>query len=266
MFPLDLARLAALFRPSDASGAWGDWGGAEPGAARERKEAEEAIASFEVVNLEDRAAVVRYGRNGKNKRTRYAPADLSKRRVVIALHQPGVERTEARWRQTAHRVTAQRFIGPTGVRYMLHPLTTQLIATNRFNRSPWHCINFEVAGNFEGVDGSGRWWNPERMGKGRASEAQLAATRAEIRSVIDEVRMLGGEVEAIVPHIIAGRNSAGRPNRQICPGSRVWSEAGEWAGAELGLKVPAAGFRLGGLPVPESWHGPHWGRCTSFLG
>jgi len=267
------ARLAALLHPTDVSRMW------EPGEAEspddlaaceaERCATEEVIADFEVVDLEGRAAKARYrgknGKPGKLKRTRYPRVSLAKRRVVVSLHQPGVERTEARWRQTADRVTSHRFIGPTGVRYRQHPLETRLVATNRLDRAPWHAIAIEVAGNFERLDGTGTWWNPDRFGRGRATDAQIEATRVEIASLCEEVSELGGEVEAIVPHIIAGRDRNGRPNRQACCGSRVWSEAGEWAGAVLGLSVPAPGFALGGLPVPDAWHGPYWGRCDRFL-
>lgn len=247
------AIAAALMNPDEASRAWGGFDQTDP---REEKDAP-GIASFEIVDVEHRAASATYG-NGKNKRRRYPLVDLSNRRVLIGLHQVGVERSESRWRQTMHRVTAHRGIGPTGVRYRIHPLTTRLVATNRLDRDPWACIAVEFAGNFEGLDGSGRWYKPERFGHGRASDAQLSAGRAEVRSITREVQLVGGRVEGIVPHIIAGRDRYGRPNRQICPGSRVWSEVGEWAGAELGLAVPGPGFEVGGLEIPAGWHGPHW--------
>jgi len=260
MFPLDMARLAALLRPRDASAPWA------PLAEVDRRDEPDAqgAATFGVLDLEARAANVSYG-NGKNKRRRYPRVDLRSRRVLIALHQTGVERSEGRWRKSAHRVTCHRGIGPTGLRYHVHPLKVRLVATNRFDRAPFHCIAIEVFGNFEGLDGSGRWYKPERFGYGRASDAQLAATQVEVRNICSEVTMLGGRVEGIVPHIVAGRDRLGRPNRQICPGSRVWSNVGEWAGAELGLAVPGPGYTAGGLEIPAGWHGQHWEDCENFL-
>ncbi len=272
----NLAAIAAMLHPGDVSGDWQpdaahDWC-TEDGddlrdgvCARERLAADRDLPTFEVVDLEAKAASARYGPDGPVKRTRHAPVDLSGRRVVVGLHQAGVERTEARWRQSAHRVTCHRAVGPTGVRYRVHPLATRLTATNRFDRRPWHCIAIEMLGNFERIDGTGSWYKPDRFGYGRASEAQLEAAFFEVKALCDEVAELGGVVEGIVPHIIAGRDRRGRPNRQACPGSRQWAEVGERAGAELGLAVPADGFALGGEPVPSAWHGRYWGRCGRFL-
>ncbi len=255
------AIAAAFLAPSEASAAWD---GFEPADPREELDPPPLVDTFEVVDVEARAANVSY-RNGRNKRGRYPLVDLSNRRVLIGLHQVGVVRSEARWRQTMHKVTAHRGIGPTAVRYRIHPLRVRLVATNRLDRDPWACIAIEFAGNFEGIDGSGRFYKPERFGASRASEAQVNAGRVEVGCIVEEVEQLGGRVEGIVPHIIAGRDKYGRPNRHICPGSRVWSEVGEWAGAQFGLAVPGPGFRLGGLEIPAGWHGPHWEAARENL-
>ncbi len=224
------------------------------------------IVRYPVVDLQDAAARVQY-RNGKVKRTRYRPNDLAKLKVVISLHQAGVERPESRWQQSAHRVTCHRAIGPTGVRYKVHPLETRLVSTNRFDRSPYACIAIEFLGNFEGTDGSGRWYQPERFGAGRATDAQIEAGFIEVGEICEDVRSCGAEamVVAIGPHIVAGRDKRGQPNRQFCCGSRQWSLVGERAGAELDLAVPGPDFSLGGLPIPDSWHGPYWPQCKRFL-
>ncbi len=270
----NLAALASMLHPGDVSGDWRPE--AFPGWCREdaenlvacqneREDADRVLADFEVVDLEHRAAAATYGPDGPNKRTRYRRVRLSSRRVVISLHQTGVDRTEGRWRKSAHRVTCHRFVGPTGARYRVHPLSTRLVATNRFDRAPWHCIAIELGGNFERIGGTGTWYKPDRFGFGRATDAQLDAAFVEVQHICQEVADLGGVVEGIVPHVIAGRDRRGRPNRQACPGSRQWAEVGERAGAELGLAVPAPGFALGGEPVPEEWHGPYWPLCDRFL-
>lgn len=230
---------------------------------------------YPVVDLEARAATARYrgprdpktGKRlpGKLKRTRYPRVDLKTRRVVIGLHQAGVERSEARWLQSAGAVTCHRAIGPAGNRYRVHPLDRRLICTNRVDRAPWHCIGIETLGNFKGTP-DGRWYKPEIFGRGQLGAAQLTALQQEIVAIIDEVaRDYGAEVMGILPHRTTGQDSRGRPNRQICCGYEVWSGAGEWAGAELGLRVPSSTWKAGGLTIPEQWHGEYWPRCARFL-
>lgn len=219
---------------------------------------------YPVIDVEERAANVCY-RNGKVKRTRWKPVDLSKRIVVIGLHQAGVERSEGRWGKTAHKVTCHRAIGPAGNRYKVHPLDRRLVCTNRVDRAPYHCIGIEVLGNFEGDAGQGNWYKPDRFGYGQLGAAQLEALRQEIESIVREVEAMGGVVVGILPHRTVGRNKRGKPNRPICCGSAIWSGAGEWAGAELGLAVPGKDWALGGLPVKDSWHGEFHERCDRLL-
>jgi hypothetical protein len=231
--------------------------------------------TYPVVDLEARAAGARYrgkldkrtGKRlpGKLKRGYYAPVtDFRKRRIVIGLHQAGVVRSEARWMQTAGGVTCHRAIGPTGVRYRVHPLCFPLVATNRFNRDPWHCLAIEVLNNLKGSP-KGDWYKPDTFGRGTLGLAQATALQQEIVALCEETEALGGEVVGIVPHRIAGVASNGKPNRQICCGYEVWQAGGEWAGAKLGLAVPREGWHVGGLPIPSSWHGPLYPECARTL-
>lgn len=215
---------------------------------------------FPVVDLEQRARLATY-RDGRPKRTAYAPVKLARRKVVIVLHQTGVERPESsqRW----HLVTAHRAIGPTGRRYRLHPITTRLVAANRVDRSPYHALSIEVGGNFERDDGTGTWYMPAQLGRGRASDAQLAATVAECHALAAEVEAAGAKVVAILPHRITGRGRGGKPNRHGCCGSRVWSGAGEIWAATTGTPTPAPGFALGGVPVPDLWRGQYSDRSLA---
>lgn len=224
----------------------------------------EAPAVYPVVDLEDAASAVKY-RNGKVKRTRYPVVNLARRKVVIALHQAGVERSEGRWEKSAHRVTCHRAIGPAGNRYRVHPLNRRLVATNRADRDPWHAICIEVLANLKGTP-NGRHYKPETFGEGYLGEAQAVALQQEIEGIIDEVAEdYDAEVVGVLPHRLTGRNSNGRPNRQICCGFEIWRAGGEWAGAELGLRVPSDTFVLGGLPIEPKWHGPLRSKCVRFL-
>lgn len=232
----------------------------------ERLIADATPTALAPIDLQAKAAKATYSSGsikGKAKRTLYAPVDLSKRRVVIGLHQMGVELPSSWpswWKVTGHLV-----IRTDGTPLILHPVRTRLVATNRVDRAPWHCIAIEFAVNAEGVDGSGRWYAPERNGRGRISESQIAGGRWACGWIYDEVRKAGGQVMGILPHITTGRDSRGRPNRQICPGSRIWSNVGEWAAVEYGLAIPGPTWKAGGLPLPPAWRGVYYDRADDRL-
>lgn len=259
---------SALGRHPDASPDDTDRETCDPGDAglcqidRTRGDCGEALGPLPVVDLEQVCATVRYERGslkGKVKRTLYPRVRLAARRVVVMVHQSGVERPEyAQDGKSPHprrkHMTGHRAIGPQGVRYRLHPLDVRLVAGNRMDRDPWHALHIELVGNFEGVDGSRRWAFGATNGRGRASDAQLHALQAEIASLVDEVPRVaaGARVVAVVPHRITGRDKHGKPNREIDPGSRGW-RAAEQVAAALRLETPAPGFALGGLPIPDEW-------------
>lgn len=262
LHPILAAMYRAILEPrTDTCDEWDDCDDeAESGAEPPIRDAAPVYAPPVVVDMTERARDVAYERGrsikGKAKRTLYPRADLSRREVVIVLHQTGVERAEtsSRW----HHVTAHYVVTPGGRVLRLHPIDVRLVAANRLDRAPYHAISIEFAGNFEGVDGSGRWFAGDRMGRGRASEAQVAAGRWLCRRICRDVAAKGSSVAAIAPHRISGRDSAGRPNRQLCPGSRVWSEVAERVCAADGVPVPAPGVTVGGAPIPDEWHGDRW--------
>jgi len=239
---------------------------AERGACVEPRGLLSEMVRYPVVEFFEKAANnARYrssvpGRLGRLKVSRYPPVDLARRKIILTIHQAGVERSESRWGQTAWRVSAQRCIGPTGTRYRNFRLNVRLITANRMDRSPYHGIGFEVLGNFEGVAGSGNWYEPERFGYGVLGEVQANALYVELHAVIAELRSIGLEVYMIAPHIIAGVSRSGRPNRQLCCGSAVWAVA-ERVAAETQIPIPGPKMKFGGLPLPEDWHSEFHGRC-----
>lgn len=213
------------------------------------------LHKYELVDLQKDAARsdVVY-KNGKHKRSRYRPEKkIDKMTIVAVIHQMGVVRRESstRWRF----VTANEVISAMGTAFKLHPLGVRLTASNRFNRSPYLVYNFELAGNFEGVDGEGNWWAPDRFGRSRPTNAQLKTLDRRIRALKMEAEMLGADLHLVAPHRVAGftfRGGRKVPNRPLCPGSRANSAAERFA-TELGVAVPSDTYSLGGLTIPKSW-------------
>lgn len=211
-----------------------------------------------VVDVTERAATARY-RNGKIKRTRFRRVNLRKRKVLIGLHQAGAKRGEKTTAKKAHKYTCHWLIGPTGVRYRVHPLDVRLVAANRMDRSPYHTINIEVGGNFAGTAGNDNtFWRPDIMGRSYLLPPQLQGIRDCLMDICDEVETEYSAVGVVgvFPHRVAGRDGDGRPNRPLCCGSEIWSEAGEWIAWRRRLQVPAPGADFGGTAIPEKWHGP----------
>lgn len=217
-----------------------------------------------VVDIEAEAARVRYPdkrnkagkviRRGKIKRRARARSSAAQTRWLV-VHQMGVERsaTSKRWKY----VTAHRVIRTDAARMMVHPLDVRLYAANAADRAPYNAANIEVAGNFEGEDGSGNWFKPQIFGSGRASLEQLVAVAMEIDHVRTEVQAAGGGLEVVSPHRPFGRNSRGEPNRPLCCGSRLW-QASEHAALRLRLRTPEPDWSHGGTPIPGRWRAALW--------
>ena len=173
---------------------------------------------------------------------------------TATVHQTGVERkiTSKRY----HLVSAHYVIRSDGAILHLFDHNVRLASSNALDRAPHHAINIEVAGNFEGVDGSGRWYKPETFGRGRATPEQLRA----LCWLLDKLRREEPQLARVVPHRISGRTKRrGKwvPNRQICPGSRLW-QCAEAHALRVGLRVPEEGETVGGLPIGLDWRSKAW--------
>ncbi len=232
----------------------------------------EPVEPIRWVDIRKQAGVERYrnGRyrfSGRIKRTYYKPRPESSCRTVV-VHQMAVtrKRTSSRW----DKVSAHYVIAPDGDILQLFDHTVRLISSNSLDRAPHHAINIEVAGNFEGHDGTGDWWKPDTFGRGRATDRQLLALAECLDHISDSVAAAGkrdntgGRIELVAPHRVSGRNSKGRPNRPICPGSRVWKAAETWA-VEEGIRVPGPGEKYGGLPIGDDWRSDAWRRHIASM-
>lgn len=266
-----LELLVAAARLTDASGdfdglASHDDAVCDVSACLEERASAPLVEVPTIVDVTDRAARAVYSSGsvkGKAKRTLYPRNVLAKRRVIVALHQMGVE-VPTSW-PSWWKVTCHYAVRPDGSIARVHPIDVRLISTNRADRSPFACVAIEFAGNFEGVDGTGNWAWPDRNGHGRAGEAQLRSGLWLLAHIKAEVEAAGGILEGVIPHRTTGRDEHGKPNRQICPGSRVWSGVGERGAADLGLAIPGPTWKAGGLTIPDVWHGPDFQRVTRYL-
>jgi hypothetical protein len=257
ILPSLMATLRHILHPADACDDWRDDEDTDDVAAFACI-AGPPTKSPSIEDLRRECSDVTYSRGaskGKRKRDLYRRADLAMRETVICLHQTGVNRADASSRHKL--ITAHFVVTPLGRILWLYDLDVRLIAANRLDREPYHAISIEFVGNFEGVDGDGRWFAGDKFGRGRPTDAQLASGRWLVRHLLREVARKGSSVAAIVPHRIAGRDSHGRPNRQLCPGSRIWQGVGEAVAATDGVRVPAPDAAVGGAPIPDSWRGPH---------
>lgn len=207
-----------------------------------------------VVDWRHKAAKAVYRETGKNKRDMFPRANLRLRTVYVALHQMGVEVPpgwSGYWKTTAHYVMRK-----DGVAVWNHDHNVQLLSTNRINRAPYHAIAIEFAGNLERQELHEDWWQPEANGRGYLTLEQERGGVELIRKIHAELLRQDILLAGIVPHCVYGRDKRGKPNRQGCPGSAIWSRVGEVAAAELELPVPGPQYRMGGVSIPDGWRNP----------
>ena len=206
-----------------------------------------------ILDMREKAATAKY-KNGKLKLTRYRRRKPGTCKLVTA-HQTGVERRDDSTR--FYRVSAHYVITRSGWLIINFDHDVRLASSNALDRSPYQAVNIEVSGNFEGLDGSGRWWRPDLVGKGRATPAQLKTLCWLLDKIAREE-----PIEMVAPHRVSGRKWDKKrrkwiPNRQICPGSRVWQCAEGWA-MRNGILVPDGDDTMGGLPIEEAWRTQAW--------
>jgi peptidoglycan hydrolase-like protein with peptidoglycan-binding domain len=120
----------------------------------------------------------------------------------------------------------------------LHPIEQLLWASNGFNGSS---VAVEFAGNFP--DSKGRWWEGDKYGRDRPTQAQFEAGRRLIRYLVAKIGLT---------QVVAHRQSSA--SRENDPGPEVWRNVGQWAVDTLGLSDGGPGFKLpGGNPIPDDW-------------
>ena len=130
----------------------------------------------------------------------------------------------------------------------MNPLEWVIYHGHSFNSKD---VGIEIDGHFAGVEGNIRtYWRPKSMPNRQpmsVSEAQIKATLAVIKWIIDTVAEHGGKVEFIHAH----RQSS--KMRTSDPGSKVWQRIAMEAKKQFGLVDGGPTFKLGGFPVPKEW-------------
>jgi hypothetical protein len=166
-----------------------------------------------------------------------------------------------------HKINAHVCFDTNGAILLLHSFVYYLWTANGFNAE---CLSFEIMGNFEGEQGTGNWYRPEKFGKGRPAAIQLKRCRqltywllnpgdgpedipAPLQAWRDAVAELGyNPLKYVNAHRQSGTKN-GKPNRPLDPGSEVWTNVGVWTQEQYGLSDGGVGFHLPGaaaIPLP----------------
>ncbi len=166
---------------------------------------------------------------------------------AAVLHQMGFSRGDDPRRY--RKVTAHYIITPNGTIAQLHPIHARLNAAHGFNRGG---VSIEFAGNFPSSSRSSDpsdFWSPDTHGMDQLTVAQVEAGRWLLGHLRDTVHpSLGFQLTTVLAH----RQSSG--DRGNDPGPDVWTNVGQYAVDNMGLKDGGPGFSVGtGKPILASW-------------
>lgn len=222
-----------------------------------------------IVDLTDKSNV----KDSKGRRRRKGRRRWDRLRRLV-WHQTGF--AWKTWKQgkwsSHHKINAHICIDTNGKILLLHPLWAYLWTANGFNPE---CLSIEIMGNFEGVEGAGNWYKPEKFGYGHPKAIQIKRCRQLTYWLLHPemglgdttvpkpllewrvaVRRLGrNPLKFVHAHRQSGYSSTTKQaNRLLDPGSKVWSEVGVWAQEEHGLSDGGPGYHLqhaAPIPIPE---------------
>ena len=179
-----------------------------------------------------------------DKSVRKGPRDMKKVKALV-LHQMACCFQRKDPLKGYLRLKAHFAILPDGRILQIHPVNELLWASNGFNSGS---VAVEFAGNFPSTRGT--WWQGEKYGRNRVTPAQIEAGRRLIRNLIGTIGLTT---------VLAHRQSSA--TRENDPGPDIWSQVGQWAVDQLGMKDGGPGFKVGGgNPIPDLWR--RWGRAN----
>lgn len=171
-----------------------------------------------------------------------------------------------------HKVNAHALFDTNGAILLLHNLLHYLWTANGFNR---RCLSFEIMGNFEGEQGKGNWYRPDKFGRARPAAIQIKRCRQFMYWLMNPeegpedsalpkpllewrlaVREYGNPLKFVYAHRQSGvSGKTGKASRPLDPGSEVWVKVGVWGQTELKLDDGGPGYCLRkALSIPQ----PDW--------
>jgi len=190
--------------------------------------------------------------------------------VRICLHQtaftwkPYRELKAANKWSSHHKINAHLCFDTDGSILLIHNFMYYLWTANSYN--PSVLGSWEIMGNFEGIQGTGNWYKPDKFGRGRPTRLQLLRVRQMLFWILNPEEGPSDDAMPIalrewrraardlgynpVKWINAHRQST--DDRELDCGSECWYHVGRWAVEALsGLSLgPVAGK---GLELPAEW-------------
>lgn len=162
---------------------------------------------------------------------------------------------------THHKMNAHVMVDSDGTILLLHNFKYYLWTANTFNPD---CLSIEVLGNFEGIQGSGKWYKGDKFGRARPSREQIIRCRQLKKWLLDPEQ---GPADADLPKPLLewrqGVRKYGNPlkwtnthreatdDRNADCGSELWYHVGEWSFAKTKL---THGLKKGrGKMLPPEW-------------
>jgi len=162
---------------------------------------------------------------------------------------------------THHKMNAHILFDVDGMIIIIHNFFYYLWTANAFNPD---CISIEVLGNFEGIQGSGKWYKGDKFGRVRPTREQIIRCRQFTIWMLDPeqgpaddklpkpllewrlgVREHGNPLKKVNTH----RESSG--DRAGDCGSELWYHVGEWTMAKTAM---VHGEKKGkGETLPPEW-------------
>jgi hypothetical protein len=161
-----------------------------------------------------------------------------------------------------HKINAHALFDTDGAILLLHNFFYYLWTANAFNGD---CFSFEVMGNFEGIQGSGRWYKGDKFGRARPKRIQIIRGRQMIKWLLDPEQ---GPADDKLPKPLLewreGCRKHGNPlkwnnthreatdNRGGDCGSEYWYHVGFW-GIENNEAMSHGPTRGKGMKLPDVW-------------
>ena len=153
-----------------------------------------------------------------------------------------------------HKINAHALFDTDGAILLLHNFFFYLWTANSYNGS---CFSFEVMGNFEGVQGSGRWYKGDKFGRARPKRIQMIRCRQMMKWLLDPEQ--GPDDDKLPKPMLEWREGCrkhGNPLKWNNTHREATGNRGGDCGSELWYHV---GF--GGIQEQEALtHGPVMGK------